>query len=83
MLFDNQERYNNVDDLREDLTIEAGFYPKRENIKGDVIKKANSISFASMDEFQFNELYNKTLDVIVKYFNFKKQDIIDNVEQYF
>ncbi|QQV90515.1 NinB/ Orf homologous recombination mediator [Polaribacter phage Freya_1] len=83
MLFDNQERYNNVDDLREDLTIEAGFYTKRENIKGESIKKADSVSFASMDEFKFNELYNKTLDVIVKYFNFNKQDIIDNVEQYF
>lgn len=83
MIFQNQERYNNIDDLREDLTIEAGYYVKRENIKGELIKRAKSISFANMDEHEFSDFYSAVLDEIVKHFNFDKQDIIDNVEQYF
>jgi len=83
MLFDNQEVYNNINYLREDLTIEAGFYTIRRNMNGDMIKEPNSVSFSSMDEIKFNHLYSKTLDAIVKHFNFNKQDIINNVEQYF
>lgn len=83
MLFDNQEIYSNIDDLRHDLTIEAGYFTTRYNIYGEEVKKANSVSFAKMDELEFNNLYSKTLDAIVFHFNFDKQDIIDNVEQYF
>lgn len=83
MIYQNQERYNNIDDLREDLTIEAGFYVNRENIRGEVIKKAKSISFSKMDEHEFNDYYSRVLDEIVKHFNFDKQLIIDNVEQFF
>jgi len=83
MVYSNQERYTNTTDLRNDITIEAGFYTIRENIQGETIKQANSISFASMDEHEFSDYYNKCLDVIVKYFKFDKQLIQDNIEQYF
>ena len=83
MLFENQERYSSIDHLRYDLTIEAGKYTIRKDLKGDMVKVPDSISFANMNELEFEDLYSKTLDVIVKYFNFNKQDIIDNVEQYF
>ena len=83
MIYQNQERYKNIDHLRNDLTIEAGYYTLRDNLKGEQVYEANSISFAQMNEETFNEYYNKCLDVIVKYFNFDKQSIIDNVEQYF
>mgnify|MGYP003640233135 FL=1 len=83
MLFDNQERYSNKDHLRKDLTIEAGFYTVRKNLKGVEVYEANSISFSSMKQESFDDLYSKTLDVIVKYFNFDKEEIINNVEQYF
>jgi len=83
LLYQNQEIYNNIDDLRNDLSIEAGFYITRNNLQGEPIKQAKSISFGSMDEHEFSEYYSKVLDVIVKYFNFNKQDIIDNVEQFF
>jgi len=83
MLFENQERYSSIDHLRYDLTIEAGKYTIRKDLKGDMVKVPDSISFANMNVLEFEDLYSKTLDVIVKYFNFNKQDIIDNVEQYF
>jgi len=83
LLFQNQEIYNNIDHLRKDLTIESGYYDLRVNIHGEEVKEAKSISFAAMSEDEFSEFYNAVLDTIVKYFNFEKQEIIDNVQEYF
>lgn len=83
LVFQNQERYKVLDDLRRDITIEAGFYRERTNIYGEVIKEAESISFANMEEYVFSELYNRSLDVIVKYFHFDRQSMIDEIEQFF
>lgn len=83
MVFQNQEIYNNIEHLRKDLTIEAGYYDLRANIHGEEIKEAKSISFANMDQDEFDSYYSSVLDTVVKYFNFDKQDIIDNIEQYF
>ena len=83
MIFDNQERYSNITDLRHDLTVEAGYYTLRENLQGDTIKTPNSISFSQMDELEFSELYTKTIRVIEKYFGFLEADILENIEQYF
>ena len=83
MVYDNQSLYTNIDHLRNDLTIEAGYYDLCFNFQNESVKRAKSISFANMDEDEFNELYNRTIDVIVKYFNFDKQLILDNIEQYY
>ena len=83
LLYQNQEIYVNINDLREDLIITAGYYRNTVNFKGETVKRPISISFANMDEHEFNDLYNAVIDVIVKCFNFDKQDIIDNVEQYY
>lgn len=83
LVFQNQETYTFLDDLRRDITIEAGFYRERTDINGEVRKEAESISFASMDDDVFSELYNRSLDVIVKYFHFDRQSMIDEIEQYF
>ena len=83
MVFQNQEQYTNIEHLRKDLIIESGNYDLRHDLNGVEIREAKSISFAQMDEIQFSELYNSVIDVIVKYFNFDKQDIIDNVSQYY
>ena len=83
LLFDNQELYLNTDDLRHDLLIAAGQYTLRYNFKGEEVIEPLSVSFASMDEDQFTILYNSVLDAIVKNFNFDREDIINNVQQYF
>jgi len=83
MLFENQERYNNINDLRHDLIVEAGYYRRYLDMQGQSVKVALSISFASMNQEDFDDLYSKTLDAIVQHFNFDKEDIINNVEQYF
>lgn len=82
MVFQNQEVYTNLDDLRYDLTIEAGYFNEGVNIHGEVIKRAKSISFAQMDDTEFSEYYEAIIKTIVKYFHFDRQDIIDNIEDF-
>ena len=83
LVFENQEQYSNLNHLRQDLIIEAGFYEIRYNFQAVEIYEPKSISFSKMDEVEFNELYSKCIDVIVKYFNFDRADIVENIEQFF
>jgi hypothetical protein len=83
MVFQNQDYYTNIEDLRHDLTVEAGFYSLRSDLQGNIIKKPHSISFSKMDDEQFANLYDKTLSVILLFFKFDKEDIEKNIEQYY
>lgn len=83
MVFQNQEQYTNIEDLRKDLIIESGNYYLRYDFLGVEIREAKSISFSSMDDIMFSELYNSVIDVIIKYFHFDKQEIIENIEKYY
>lgn len=56
----------NFERFRKDLTILAGYYDTVINIKGEVRVEAKSISFASMDNDEFEKLYNAVLDVVLK-----------------
>lgn len=82
MVYSNQDHYNNLDELRKDLIISAGFYNVRHSFDGEEIKEAKSISFGSMGEEEFQDLYSKVMDEIVIHFNFNKQGIIDHINQY-
>jgi len=83
MVFENQEQYSNIDHLRRYLTIDAGFYDVTTNLQGIETKEPKSISFTNMDETEFNEYYNRVIDVIVKWLGIEKQDVLDNIDQYF
>lgn len=83
MVYNNQEHYNNFDHLRKDLIKSAGFYEERVSFDGELTQEAKSISFTGMEEHEFQDLYSKVIDVIVQYFNFDKEDILINVQQYF
>ncbi|HGF7373654.1 TPA: DUF1367 family protein [Vibrio cholerae] len=54
----------NFDVFREQITILAGFREVTYNLDGSVKVKAKSISFASMDDSEFEQVYTKVLDVI-------------------
>lgn len=83
-VFENQEKYRLLDELREDLTIAAGYHYEHVNfLTGEIKIKAKSIAFHNMDDTEFSELYTSVIDQIVLYFNFGKQDLIDHIEQYF
>ncbi len=70
--FDNWEPENDVGEknfnqFREDIIILAGFYYRYVRLDNSTRIKAKSISFTAMDETEFEDLYNKTIDVIVKH----------------
>lgn len=83
LVYQNQEQYNNIEHLRRDLIIESGNYDLRHDLNGVEIREAKSISFANMGQNEFDKLYSDVIDVIVKHFHFDKEEIIQNVEQYF
>ena len=56
----NKERF------RKDIAILAGFFDSTVNLKGEVRLEAKSISFAQMDEIEFEALYNQTINVILQ-----------------
>jgi len=83
MVYQNQEHYDFEEELRKDLLISAGIYTTRISIWGEETKHAKSISFADMSQDDFDEMYEAVLNEIVKHFNFGKEDIINNIKQYF
>lgn len=60
------EMYPHPEVLRKALTIEAGFYNVYYLLDGTEIREAQSIAFDNMDQSQFEEVYNKVMDIILK-----------------
>jgi hypothetical protein len=84
LCYQNQSTFNNLEHLRKELIICAGHYELIFDLESGTQKKeALSISFSKMDETEFNKLYTDVLNVICDKFLFDKQDILDNVSQYF
>jgi len=65
MGFENREQYDNFEDYRAVHVMKAGYYKTIETDKG-VIYLPKSISFAKMDDLEFQELYNRMIDVLIK-----------------
>lgn len=55
----------NFEHFREDITILAGYYEQVFNLNGEMTLKAKSISFANMEEDEFEMLYSDVADVIL------------------
>lgn len=69
----NRERF------RHDIAIATGHYELVVNIKGECKAEAKSISFASMDDVQFADLYSKTIDYgLLRIAKGKTREQIDN-----
>ena len=83
LVFKNQEKYNNIDHLRKDLTIASGFYEQHITFTGQVRTEPISISFSNMKQHEFDKFYTSILDTIIKYFKFDKESIEEYIEQYF
>jgi len=67
----NKERF------RKDLLIMSGFGYPVVNIKGDVRYEAKSMSFASMEQDEFESVYSKVADVVLQKVltNYTKNDL--------
>jgi hypothetical protein len=56
----------NRDRFRKDLMIMAGFGYPVVNLKGDVRYEAKSMSFANMQQDEFEALYSRVVDVVLQ-----------------
>ena len=65
LAYENQDKWNNFDAYRKYLTAKAGYYQSFPTDKGTFII-ADSISFANKDEIEFQEIYSRVLDVVIK-----------------
>jgi len=84
LAFENQSDYRILEDMRRDLIITAGWYNEVINlIDGEVLKVAKSISFSSMDEVEFSELYQKTKDVISRWLGITSETIEEEILQFY
>lgn len=55
----------NFDQFREDVIILAGFYEQTWNLDGVMTVRAQSISFARMDDAAFEKVYSAVADVLL------------------
>jgi len=84
LAYENQSDYRLMEDLRRDLLITSGNYTEVVNkITGEVFKIADSISFSSMDNVKFNEVYESVKEVIVKWLGITNENINEEIEQYY
>lgn len=57
-----------TEDLLWHIKMQVGHYTTRVTLGGKIVHEADSISFASMDEAEFQDFYDRAMAVILKYF---------------
>lgn len=55
----------NFEQFRNDVTVLSGYYESAITLRGEVRLSAKSISFGSMGQDEFEQLYSATVDVIL------------------
>ena len=67
VVFDNQEEYDLFEPMRKAIIMQCGYYIEVKTLTGKITYEAKSINFAEMDELDFTKLYEKAIDVSIKY----------------
>lgn len=78
LCFENQNQFEHIDDLRDYLTCKSGYYDRIPTPDGEMIRP-KSISFAKMDDIEFDRLYQRTIDTICKFLQVEEGDILDEL----
>lgn len=76
---ENQEHFQEFEDTREYLTIKAGYFRKIEMPNGNIQVKAKSISFANMDNIEFEDLYQKAINEVCIFLKISEGDLLDEI----
>ncbi len=64
--YKGREVQKNFERFRSDVLIAAGFYEQTFSLDGKLKLEAQSISFAKMEQPEFEEVYNRCLDVLLQ-----------------
>lgn len=69
-----------VEDLLWHIKFQLGYFEQKITLGGKIVFEPKSIAFHKMDEAEFEVFYNRSIDVILKYFlDCKKEDLIEQV----
>lgn len=73
----------NRDRFRKDCIVAAGFFEPVANLQGEVRAQAHSISFANMDDDEFEKVYSAVADVLLQRVlkNYTRADLDEVVER--
>jgi hypothetical protein len=83
LVYDNQERFKHLEDLRNELVKEAGYFEEYVTLQGELMRKAKSIAFNNMDQFEFDMLYSKVKDVVCIHFKITTEQIEEEIHRYY
>ena len=62
--YNGQQVAKSLDRFRKDVTILAGYYEAVTNLRGEVRLEAKSLSFANMEQDEFDAVYRAVLTVV-------------------
>ena len=79
--YENQEKINSFEHYRKVVVMRAGFYDAVELEKGTVYLP-QSIAFDKMDQSEFEEAFERVLDVIAKELGAAREDIVEQLNSF-
>jgi len=65
--YKGKEVVKNFERFRKDVLIMAGFYDQTFDLRGNMKLEAHSISFSSMDDAEFEQVYSAVATVIIEH----------------
>jgi hypothetical protein len=77
-------RYPTTDNLLTEIKFQTGHYDTHYTLSGRETYVPRSISFESMTQDEFNEFYDKTIDVVIKWFlpYNNRQELMQEITNY-
>ena len=81
LCFENQEKIKDFDSFRSYITMKAGYYTRIDTDKG-AFYLPKSISFGSMDEVEFNALYDAVLSQVLLILDCTKDEIVEALKDF-
>ncbi len=82
LCYENYETEMPFGTFRRWLIMRAGFVKSFSTDRG-TFYDAESISFANMDQKQFEEVYSRVLDVVIKLLGLTEEDVTENLLNFF
>ena len=81
----NADETTQFNRFRKDLTILAGFYDTVTNIRGEVRAEAKSLSYAQMEQEEFERCYSSLINAAIKHVfaGTKDQRVLNQLYSYF
>jgi len=72
LIFENQERYRTIEDLLVEVKLKAGWYTEHIRSDGAITYIPKSISFADMDQLEFEAFYSHLIDIAIQDYGLKE-----------